>query len=100
MQFSEVQAKGLAKFLIATNLDPQKLRIHITEVEAGSRSHAAHTHAGVEAFYVLEGQAAVEVEDERYLLGPNEVMAIDASRPHGIANGGATRVKYMVIIAQ
>jgi mannose-6-phosphate isomerase-like protein (cupin superfamily) len=100
MQFSEINTQGLSKYLVATSLDPHKLRLHITEVEPGSRSHSAHTHTGVEAFYVLEGQATVEVEEERYTLGPNEALALDASRPHGIFNSGSTRIKYMVIIAQ
>jgi mannose-6-phosphate isomerase-like protein (cupin superfamily) len=100
MQFSEINAKGLSKCLVATSLDPQKLRIHLSEVEAGNRSHAAHTHSGVEVFYMLEGHSTVEVEDECYPLGPNEAIVVDASRPHGIFNSGSTRIKYMVIIVQ
>ena len=100
MQFSEINAKGLSKYLVAASLDPQKLRIHISEVEPGSRSHGAHTHTGVEAFYMLEGHSTVEVEDECYPLGPNEAFVVDASRPHGIFNSGSTRIKYMVIIVQ
>jgi mannose-6-phosphate isomerase-like protein (cupin superfamily) len=100
MKFSPVQAKGLAKCLVAESLDPQKLRIHISEVEAGSRSHAGHTHAGIEVFYMLEGHSTVEVEDEQYALGPNEAIMVDASRPHGIFNAGSTRMRYIVIIAQ
>ena len=100
MQFSEVQVKGLSRCLVAASLDPKKLRFHITEVEAGNRSHAAHTHSGVEAFYMLEGHSTVEVEDECYPLGPNEAIVVDASRPHGIFNSGTTRIKYMVIIVQ
>jgi len=99
MKFSEVQAKGLAQCRVAASLDPQRLHIHISEVEPGSRSHGAHTHTGVEMFYVLEGQATVEVDDELYALSPNEALALDASRPHGIFNSGSTRVRYMVIIA-
>jgi uncharacterized cupin superfamily protein len=100
MQFSEITAKGLSRYLVAASLDPQKLRLHISEVEPGNRSHSAHTHTGVEAFYMLEGQVTVEVEDERYALGPGEALALDASRLHGIFNSGPTRVRYLVIIAQ
>lgn len=100
MRFTEIKAKGLAKCLAAPGLGPDKLHIHITELEPDSRSHAAHTHAGVEGFYVLEGQATVEVEDELYPLGPNEAIMVDASRPHGIFNSGSARVRYMVIITQ
>jgi len=100
MQFSTVSAKGLSKYRVAASLDPQKLRIHISEVEPGSRSHGAHTHTGIEVFYMLEGQATVEVEDELHMIGPNEALALDASRPHGIFNGSPARIRYMVIITQ
>jgi uncharacterized cupin superfamily protein len=100
VQFSEINAKGLSKYWVAASLDPQKVRIHITEVEPGSRSHGAHTHTGVEVFYVLEGQATVEVEDELYTLDQNEALALDASRPHGIFNDSPARIRYMVIISQ
>jgi mannose-6-phosphate isomerase-like protein (cupin superfamily) len=100
MKFSQVQAKGLAQCLVAASLDPRKLRLHISEAEPGSRSHAAHTHTGVEVFYMLEGQATVEVEDELYPLGPNEAIVVDASQPHGIFNRGSARMRYLVIIAQ
>ena len=99
MIFTEIQAKGLAKCLASPGLVPDKLSIHVTEVEPGNRSHAAHTHAGVEAFYVFEGQVTVEVEAERFPLEANQVMVIDATRPHGIFNSGSTRTRYMVIIS-
>ena len=100
MKFSEISAKGLARCLAAPGVVPDKLRFHITEVEPNNRSHAAHTHEGVEMFYGLEGQATVEVEEEHYPLGPNEAIVIDASRPHGIFNNSSARVRYMVIITK
>ncbi len=100
MNLTELQKKGLGKFLLGESVAPEKLSIHITEVEPGNRSHAAHTHAGVEAFYVFEGQATVEVDGEHHVLSVNEAMVIDASVPHGIFNSGTTRTKYMVIIAK
>jgi mannose-6-phosphate isomerase-like protein (cupin superfamily) len=99
MKFNSLEVEGLTRCLVAETFDPHKLRFHITEVEAGSRSHPAHTHAGLEMFYVLEGRSTVEVEGEHYPLGPNEAIVVDASRPHGIFNSGDTRTRYMVIIA-
>jgi mannose-6-phosphate isomerase-like protein (cupin superfamily) len=99
VKFNEVQARGISRFLIAEGLDPQGIRIHVTEVEPGSRSHAAHTHSGVEGFYMLEGRAIVEAEEDRISLGPNEMILLDATRPHGISNPGPERMRYMVLIA-
>jgi quercetin dioxygenase-like cupin family protein len=100
MNLSDIQAKGLAKLLTMPGLVPDKLTIHITEVEPGSRSHPPHTHPGIEAFYVLEGQVTVEVEAELQTLGANESMVIDPTRLHGISNSGTGRTRYMVIIVK
>ena len=53
MKFSEIETKGLAKVLAAQGLVPDKLRIHISQVEPGKRSHEAHAHTGVEAFHCV-----------------------------------------------
>jgi mannose-6-phosphate isomerase-like protein (cupin superfamily) len=100
MKVSALEKKGLARFLVGENVDPQKLSVHISEVEPGNRSHSAHVHTGVEAFYVFEGQVTVEVEGEHFPLNANESMVIDATAPHGIFNSGATRTRYMVIVAK
>jgi XRE family transcriptional regulator, regulator of sulfur utilization len=100
MNLSDIQAKGLTKLLTMPGLVPDKLTIHISEVEPGSRSHPPHTHTGTEAFYVLEGQVTVEVDGELQPLGANESMVIDPTRPHGIFNSGSGRTRYMVIIVK
>ncbi len=100
MPFIERNARGLTRCLADAGLDPDKLRIHISEAPAGGRSHPPHTHAGIEAFYVLEGQATVEWADERHTLGAGEAIIVDASVPHGIFNAGDGPVRYMVIIAK
>ncbi len=100
MPFIERNAKGLARCLADAGLDPEQLRIHISEAAPGGRLHAAHTHAGVEAFYVLEGQATVEWAGERHRIEPGEAIILDAATPHGIFNAGNVPVRYMVIIAK
>ena len=100
MEVSEIQAKGLSKLLAVTGTVPDKLKIHISEIEAGTRSHPPHQHPGTEAFYLFEGKVTVELEEQRHPLNPNEVMVIDATHMHGLFNSGTTKAKYMVIIAQ
>lgn len=99
MDVSEIQAKGLTKLLAVTGTVPDKLKIHISEIEAGTRSHPPHQHPGTEAFYLFEGNVTVELEAQRHPLNPNEVMVIDATHMHGLFNSGKTKAKYMVIIA-
>jgi putative hydrolase of the HAD superfamily len=100
MSFITREAKGLTKCLVEAGIDPSRLRVHISAVPPGSSSHPPHTHDAVEAFYIFEGRASVLVEGEHHELGPNEVMILDASRPHGMSNAGDTTLRYMVIISE
>lgn len=99
-KFVTVEARGLAKCLLAEGVDPRKLHLHITEIAPGTRPHPPHTHAGVEAFYLLEGNGTVEVEGEAYPIGPNEAIIVDPGQMHGLVNTGSSRMRYIVIIAQ
>ena len=100
MKFSSEQMKGIAKFLVAEDIDPQKLRFHISVTEPGTRSHPPHTHEGIEAFYILAGNAAVEVDGETHPVSTNEAIVIDPSRPHGLVNIGSTELRYLVILVR
>ena len=100
MNFTSLQMKGIAKFLVAENIDPSKLRFHISVIEPGTRSHPPHTHDGIEAFYVFEGNGAVEMEGETHTVETNEAILIDPSRPHGLVNIGSSPLRYLVILAQ
>ncbi len=100
MKLQTIQTRGISQFFAAPGIVPDKLRMHVTTVEPGSRTHPPHTHNGVEVFYILEGQALVEVEDERYPLDANQALALDATVPHGISNRGNMPVRYIVMIVQ
>ena len=100
MDFKEVQAKGLARCLVAEGVDPGKLHVHLSELEPGTSAHPPHAHQGTEAFYVLEGSGTIDVEGGRHSLGPNHAIVIDAARQHGLANTGSTRMRYLVITTQ
>jgi (S)-ureidoglycine aminohydrolase len=99
MGFTTKDVRGITKYLVDTGIEPTQLRMHISEVPAGGRSHPPHEHAGAEAFYMLEGHATIEVEGEKHALGPNEVIILDGNKPHGLSNAGATPMRYLVISA-
>jgi mannose-6-phosphate isomerase-like protein (cupin superfamily) len=105
MPFTERPAKGLTRCLAEAGLNPDRLRIHISEIAPGTRAHPPHVHQAIEAFYVLEGHGAVEIGDfaeggrtERHELGRNEALILDARTLHGLENIGDTLMRYMVII--
>lgn len=94
----EKSVKGVARFLLDNDLTGEPIHLHISEVAAGQRSHPPHQHGGYEAFYMLEGEGTVEIEEERFILRANEALVIDPQKLHGIANHSANPIRYMVII--
>ena len=99
MPFTKTEKKGLNACWIQESLPVDKLSIHISEVPAGQRAHPPHTHAGVEAFYLLEGNATLELESGTQQVAENEAIILDAEELHGLVNSGDKPMRYMVIIA-
>ena len=96
---------GISELLVDETLsDPEHpLYFHVRTVPPGSRSHAPHTHdpeAGqVEAMLVLEGEAEVQIEDERRTVHAGQAVLINTRRLHGFRNTGQTDLRYVVIVA-
>jgi len=97
--FKTQTVKGLGQYLVDSGIDPQVLRMHISEIAAGTSSHPPHIHAGIEAFYVLEGYGTLAIDGEQHVLGPNDVIILDPTKMHGLTNTGDVPMRYMVIIA-
>jgi len=100
MGFLEHQAKGLARLLTDVDLPPERLRIHISEVGPGERSHPPHRHEGVEAFYMLAGAGTLEIDAERQRIAAGEAIVFDPTKLHGLVNSGDVPMRYIVIIAR
>ena len=98
MPLVEHKVKGINHHLLDTDLNGEPLHIHISQVEAKGRSHAPHQHDGIEAFYMLEGEGTLEIEDEIYTLKANESAVFDPQKLHGIRNDTDQSMRYMVII--
>lgn len=98
--FIAYQPKGINQLLVDPALAPDRLRIHISEIEPGARAHPPHTHEGVEAFYVLEGEGVLEIGEEKYSLRANEGIVLHPGVMHGLVNSGTGRMRYMVIISK
>ena len=99
-EFQSILKKGLDGCFVDKAVDPDRLSLHISQIEPGTRAHPPHTHAGVEAFYILEGSGTAEVEDTIVQLNTNQVVIIDPGKLHGLVNTGSVPMRYIVIIAK
>lgn len=97
---TRTDVKGLSHYFLAQGADNDQLRLHISEVGPGQRSHPPHTHEGQEIFYILQGQGEVEVAEEVFQVQEGEALQVDCQIPHGIKNAGNGNMRYAVIIAK
>ena len=100
MPFTQITKRGIARFYLGPGVDSDKLSLHISEAEAGTRLHPPHAHSGLEGFFMLEGQGTVETENGSQTVGPGECVVVDAATPHGLVNTGNSKMRYIVIIAK
>lgn len=61
-------------------------------------SEALHYHQKAQQFFfILEGQATFEIEDEVFVVNTNEGCHVEANKKHKIKNEGATDLHFLVI---
>ncbi len=100
MNFLDHQVKGIARCLLDEDLQGEPLHVHLSEVEPGQRSHPPHRHGGIEAFYMLAGEATLEIDGESFVLKANEAAVFDPNKLHGLVNSGSVPMRYLVIITK
>ena len=90
--------EGYLPLFLDADVEGEPLRVHISEVDAGERSHPPHRHGGYEAFYMIEGEGTLEIDGESHPLRANEAVVFDPRKLHGLVNTSKAPVRYMVII--
>ena len=71
--------------------------LKLSVVRPNSATHAPHTHATDEFFFVLEGTAEFHLNGETATGGPMTSFYCPPNSTHGIRNIGDTELKYLVI---
>lgn len=71
--------------------------LKMSVVKPNSGTHAPHTHAEEEFFFVLEGKIEFYLNGERKVVGPYASLYCPSNVEHGIRNVGDTEAKYLVV---
>ena len=74
-----------------------ELEIHVTTLNAGLPSHAAHTHTDDEFILVKTGNVEMSVSGKPYKAGAGSLYFLKGEDPHGIRNIGDVACEYYAI---
>lgn len=64
----------------------------------GSEAKHYHKHAH-QFFFVLSGEATMEIEDKRVMLGPQQGISIPPKVPHRLLNEAKQDLSFVVVSA-
>ena len=73
------------------------IECHVTTLNAGVQSHAAHQHPDEELIIIKEGIVEVLVNGELKRVGPGSVIFQATNTLHSLKNAGDTKASYHVI---
>lgn len=74
-----------------------RLESHVTTLNPGAISHAAHAHADEELVIVREGTLEATINGVPHTAGPGSVFFFASHDLHGLRNPGTGRASYHVI---
>jgi quercetin dioxygenase-like cupin family protein len=75
----------------------QQLEIHVTTLNEGEISHAAHTHPDEEITLVRRGDVEVTIKGSPFRLGSGSLIFLSSNDLHGIRNAGQGQCEYYAI---
>jgi quercetin dioxygenase-like cupin family protein len=74
-----------------------RLETHVTTVEVGKASHAAHRHPDEELVFVREGVIEATINGVTKLAPAGSVIFFASNDLHGMRNAGDSRASYFVL---
>jgi quercetin dioxygenase-like cupin family protein len=74
-----------------------RLETHVTNIDAGKASHAAHRHPDEELVYVREGVVEATINGVAKLAPAGSVIFYASNDLHGMRNAGTVPVSYFVL---
>ena len=78
-------------------LDGDDLTV-IEECVPSGKSETRHRHASArQFFYVLSGEASLEIEGQQHVLRAREGIHVPAGAAHQLRNAGAADVRFLVV---
>lgn len=78
-------------------VDRNDLSIKLEEIPVGGKSEFHFHKRAFQFFFILEGEAAIKVEDSSFELKRNDGIEIPLSRRHQIENVGRNKLLFILI---
>lgn len=75
----------------------ERFDMHATNLNAGMRSHPAHTHRAEEIILMIKGNVQMQIGESFYDAASGDVIFLEANVPHALKNAGSEQCSYFAI---
>jgi quercetin dioxygenase-like cupin family protein len=94
----EITASGERRAIFdSATATVDRLETHVTTIDVGKASHAAHRHPDEELVFVREGVIEATINGVQHQAPAGSVIFFAANDLHGMRNAGDTRASYFVL---
>ncbi len=96
MQKLKIEASGFFRVLWTS----ERSQVATMELRPGAESSGGmESHAGDQVTYCLEGSGTVETPSGSVVVGPGELLALEAREEHRFVNTGSVEWKVLIFYA-
>lgn len=94
VEFQEHDKGGIRNYFHTQTAMCPYYEMHITNLNAGIKSHEPHTHHAAEIVLMIDGNTEMEIGDSIYKGTTGDVYYLASNIPHAIKNIGDTQCMY------
>jgi (S)-ureidoglycine aminohydrolase len=95
--FKPTDKGGVRQFFDRPTAMFNRFDIHVTQLNAGFKSHDPHTHVNEEIILMLEGNAEMQIGNDHQKANPGDVVLLGSMVLHNLTNVGKTPCLYFAI---
>lgn len=78
-------------------LQSHRLSVIQERVPPGAAEVMHYHETAQQFFFVLSGEATLEIGGRRFILGPQQGISVEPGTPHKLMNQGAVDVSFLVV---
>jgi (S)-ureidoglycine aminohydrolase len=88
---------GVRQYFNRPTATLRKLDIHVTTLNAGLKSHDAHTHRAEEIILMIDGNAEMQIDKSFKKTTTGDLIYLESNIPHAIRNDDTKACMYYAI---
>ena len=94
LEFNEHGRGGIRNYFHTKTATVGYYEMHVTNLNAGIKSHEPHTHHATEIVLMIDGNTQMEIGDEIYKGNAGDIYFLASDIPHAIENIGNKQCMY------